>query len=84
VTLPAADRVVRQGHILPSIAQEVRDWGADLLIVGSHGKGWIQSRVLGSTTEALLNDLPTSLLIVPLASAPAAQLVEPYHSASKA
>ncbi len=84
VSLPAADRVVRQGHILPTIAQEVHDWGADLLIVGSHGKGWIQSRVLGSTTEALLNDLPTSLLIVPLASAPAEQFAEPHHSTLRA
>lgn len=85
VTLPAADRVVRQGHILPSIAGEVREWNADLLVVGSRGIGWVESRVPGSTTEALLNDLPTSLLIVPLASAPSsAQAAEPHQSVQKA
>ncbi len=84
VTLPAADRVVRQGHILPSIAGEVREWSADLLVVGSRGMGRVESRVPGSTTEALLNDLPTSLLIVPLASAPKAHAVEPHLSVQKA
>lgn len=85
VTLPAADRVVRQGHILPSIAGEVREWNADLLVVGSRGIGWVESRIPGSTTEALLNDLPTSLLIVPLASAPSsAQAAEPHQSVQKA
>ena len=84
VTLPAADRVVRQGHILPSIAGEVREWRADLLVVGSRGIGRVESRVPGSTTEALLNDLPTSLLIVPLACATEAQAAKPHQSVQRA
>jgi len=35
-------------------------------VVGSHGKGWVDRLLIGSTTERLLNRLPTSLLIVPI------------------
>ncbi len=41
-------------------------WKADVVVVGSHGKGWIDRTLLGSTTIALLNKLPTSLLVVPV------------------
>lgn len=40
--------------------------GADLLIVGSHGKGWVDRVLVGSTATGLLNRLPTSLLIMPV------------------
>ena len=36
-----------------------------LLVVGSHGFGWTERWLLGSTTEALLTRLPASLLVVP-------------------
>jgi len=37
------------------------------LVVGSHGKGWAQRVLLGSVTERLINHLPTSLLVAPVA-----------------
>src|SRR6185503_12402213 len=45
------------------------DWKADLLVVGSHGKGWAQRVLLGSVTERLINNLPTSLLVAPVGTA---------------
>jgi len=35
------------------------------VVVGSHGKGWVDRLLLGSTTERLLDQLPASLLVVP-------------------
>jgi nucleotide-binding universal stress UspA family protein len=60
------DRVLRHGRADEEIAEEVADWRADLLVVGSHGRGWVDRLLIGSTTERLLNRLPTSLLIVPI------------------
>ena len=40
-------------------------WGADLVVLGSHGKGWVDRMLLGSTTERLLSHLPTSMLVIP-------------------
>lgn len=70
--IPASDRMVRRGRADEEIAEEVAAWRADLLVVGSHGRGWIDRLLIGSTTERLLNRLPTSLLVVPI-SKPAAR-----------
>jgi universal stress protein family protein len=35
------------------------------VVVGSHGKGWVERLLIGSVTERLLNQLPSSLLVVP-------------------
>ncbi len=56
----------RCGTPVRSIREIAASWGADLVIVGSHGKGWVDRRMLGSTTIAILNRLPTSLLVVPI------------------
>ena len=64
--VPPDDRVVRRGLADEEIAEEVAAWRADVLVLGSHGKGWIDRLLIGSTTERLLNRLPTSLLVVPI------------------
>lgn len=61
-----ADRVIREGDPADVIAAEAADWEADLLVVASHGKGWIDRVLLGSTTERLLTRLPCSLLVIPI------------------
>lgn len=69
VTSPGAERIARHGMVVDTLLRETTEWPADLLVVGSHGKGWAQRVLLGSVTEQLLNHLPTSLLVVPVAMA---------------
>lgn len=66
ITYPEAERVVRHGAPHPTIDAEVNRWGAHLVVVGSHGRGWIDRVLLGSVTERLISSLPTSLLVVPV------------------
>lgn len=61
-----AESLVRRGYAADIIGSEVAQWGADLVVVGSHGKGWMDRLLLGSTTERLLDQLPASLLVVPV------------------
>lgn len=70
-----ADIVVRRGRPAAAITTEVRQWRADLVVVGSHGKGWADRLLIGSTSERLLNVLPTSVLVVPVSKP--ADLVTP-------
>lgn len=62
-----SDMVVRRGSAASAIAKEAARWKADVVVVGSQGKGFLDRLLIGSTTEWLLNLLPTSLLVVPAA-----------------
>jgi nucleotide-binding universal stress UspA family protein len=66
VQSPYAEKVTRYGAAVDAILQEAAEWHADLLVVGSHGKGLVDRLLIGSATERLLNHLPTSLLVVPV------------------
>ena len=52
-------------HSSPTIG-DVSGNGVNDVVVGSHGRGWMERLLIGSTTEQLLNQLPTSLLVVPV------------------
>jgi nucleotide-binding universal stress UspA family protein len=60
------DLEVVAGPVERSIAQQAKAWNADVVVVGSHGKGWVERLLLGSTARRLINDLPASLLVVPV------------------
>jgi nucleotide-binding universal stress UspA family protein len=45
---------------------EAKQWEAQLVVVGSSGHGLVDRVLPGSVTEGLLNNLPTSLLVVPI------------------
>jgi len=64
------DRLVRPGTAVEAIATEADAWSAGLVVVGSHGKNWVDRMMIGSTTERLLNLLPVSLLVVPIEARP--------------
>ena len=65
VRSPQVEKVMRYGMPVDTILGEAAAWPADLAVVGSHGKGWVDRLLIGSVTERLLNQLPTSLLVVP-------------------
>ncbi len=73
IRTPGVERIVRYGMAVNTILREVSEWGADLLVVGSHGKGWAERVLVGSVTERLLNHLPTSLIVVPVRAAVVAE-----------
>ncbi len=66
IQTPGTEKIVRHGTVVDTLLREASDWRADVLVVGSHGKGWAQRVLLGSVTEGLINHLPTSLLVAPV------------------
>src|SRR2546425_8528666 len=69
IRAPGVETVLRYGAALNAIGREVGEWHADLLVVGSRGKGSVTRMLVGSVTETLINHLPTSLLVVPAGAA---------------
>lgn len=78
-----AEHGVRRGYAADAIAMEAAEWGADLVVVGSHGKGWMDRLLLGSATERLLDHLPTSLLVVPVPPPPGERAVRAARRAAR-
>jgi nucleotide-binding universal stress UspA family protein len=64
--IPDSQKVIRHGVPNEAIAAEAAAWHADVIVVGSHGKGWVDRLLLGSVTEQLLNDLPAAVLVIPV------------------
>jgi nucleotide-binding universal stress UspA family protein len=46
------------------LIEEAKEWNADLVVVGSHGRGFWGRILLGSTTDALVHHAPCSVLVV--------------------
>jgi hypothetical protein len=61
---PDAERAIRHAVADIGIAAEAKAWQADVVVVGSHGKGLVERMLVGSVTERLLSDLPAPILVV--------------------
>lgn len=59
-----AERVIRHAVADVGIAAEAKSWQADVVVVGSHGKGFVERMLVGSITERLLSNLPSPVLVV--------------------
>jgi len=56
-----AETTVRQGDPRSEIVTEARDWGADLVVLGSHGRTGIKRLVMGSVAEYVVRHAPCSV-----------------------
>lgn len=45
--------------------REAREWDADLLVLGTHGRRGVQRMFLGSVAETVLQHAPCATLVVP-------------------
>jgi nucleotide-binding universal stress UspA family protein len=67
---PRRARSTRVGPLDETLVSAALEEPPAIVAVGSHGFGWTQRWLLGSTTEELLSRLPASLLVVPCAPPP--------------
>jgi nucleotide-binding universal stress UspA family protein len=55
---------ILEGNPKDVILEEAREWGADLIVVGSHGYGRLRRMVLGSVAGAVVANAPCSVQVV--------------------
>jgi nucleotide-binding universal stress UspA family protein len=65
----SVDTELREGHVVREILAAADGFGADLLVLGTHGRGGFERLVLGSVTEKVLRQATCAVLTVPLAAA---------------
>lgn len=55
---------VLRGGAAQAIVEAAGDWGADLIVVGSHGYGFWSRALLGSVSNSVVHHAPCSVLVV--------------------
>ena len=56
---------VAEGPIAESILKSVKDLNADIVVMGSHSRSWLDNILMGSVTEEVLHHTSIPLFIVP-------------------
>jgi nucleotide-binding universal stress UspA family protein len=64
VTVPVRFGVY-EGRVVGEILDRARGWPADVVVMGTHGRGGFERWVLGSVTEKVLRKAPCPVLTVP-------------------
>jgi len=59
-----AEPAVRHGEPRSVIVDEAREWGADLIVVGSHGYTGLTRWLLGSVAQSVVGHAPCSVEVV--------------------
>ena len=57
--------VVEEGDFADSILKTAKDLHADIIVMGSHSRKWLENIVMGSVTEKVLHQTSIPLFIVP-------------------
>jgi len=60
----ASEVLLREGAPTEGIIDAAREWDADLIIAGTHGRGGLQRLFVGSTAEAVLRSAPCPVLVI--------------------
>jgi len=62
------DTECRDGHTVREVLDAAAAFGADVIVLGTHGRGGFERLVLGSVTEKVLRQAPCAVLTVPRAA----------------
>ena len=57
--------IVKEGDFADSILETAKELPADIIVVGSHSRKWLENILMGSVTEKVLHHTSIPLLIVP-------------------
>ncbi len=57
--------LVKEGDFAESILKAAKEYHADIIILGSHSRKWLENIVMGSVTEKVLRHTTIPLFIIP-------------------
>jgi len=57
--------LVGEGDFAESILKTAKDLHADIIVMGSHSRKWLENILMGSVTEKVLHDTSIPLFIIP-------------------
>jgi nucleotide-binding universal stress UspA family protein len=57
--------VVGEGELAETILKTAKEFHADIIVIGSHSRKWLENIVMGSVTESVLHQTTLPLYIIP-------------------
>jgi universal stress protein A len=61
---PSTLEFVQTGTPAAAITRAAKDWPADLIVIGSHGRSGMRRALLGSVAEGVMRNAPCPVLVV--------------------
>jgi len=61
---PSTLEFVEAGPPATTIARAAKEWPADLIVIGSHGRSGMRRALLGSVAEGVMRNAPCPVLVV--------------------
>ncbi len=61
----ACETLLIRGDPAKTLIREATRWGADLVVMGSHGRGNLVKRLVGSVSEGILRSRKLPVLVIP-------------------
>ncbi len=61
----AIETLIKEGDFSESILKAAKDSHADIIVMGSHSKKWLENIIMGSVTEKVLRLTSIPLFIIP-------------------
>ena len=61
---PASLEFIHVGKPATEIVKAAKDWPADLIVIGSHGRGGVERLLLGSVAEGVMRHAACPVLVV--------------------
>jgi nucleotide-binding universal stress UspA family protein len=59
------ETMVKEGDFADSILETAKELHADIIVIGSHSRKWLENILMGSVTEKVLHHTSIPLFIVP-------------------
>ncbi len=57
--------MVKEGEFAETILESAKELGADIIVMGSHSRSWLDGILMGSVTEKVLHQTLIPLFIIP-------------------
>jgi nucleotide-binding universal stress UspA family protein len=57
--------IVKEGDFADTILETAKEVNADIIVIGSHSRKWLENIVMGSVTEKVLHHTSLPLFIIP-------------------
>jgi nucleotide-binding universal stress UspA family protein len=62
----AVQTVIKEGEVADTILKTIKELDADIIVLGSHTRKWLESIIQGSHSDDIITNSPIPVLIVPI------------------